>query len=77
MTTYTLSPYPHTEFEPSPRWVRVYFNSQLIADSRNMMLLRETNRLPVYFFPKKDVRIDYLQPSDHTTDPSPKGEAVF
>ncbi len=77
MTTYTLSPYPRSEFEPSPRWVRVYFNSQLIADSRNMMLLRETNRLPVYFFPKNDVRMDYLQPSDHTTDASPKGEGVF
>ncbi len=77
MTTYTISPYPRSKFEPSPRWVRVYFNSQLIADSRNMMLLRETNRLPVYFFPKKDVRMDCLQPSDHTTDPSPKGEGVF
>ncbi len=77
MTTYTLSPYPRSEFEPSPRWVRVYFNSQLIADSRNMMLLRETNRLPVYYFPKKDVRMDYLQPSDHTIDARPKGEGVF
>ena len=77
MTTYTTSPYPRSKFEPSPRWVRVYFNSQLIADSRNMMLLRETNRLPVYFFPIKDVRMDYLQPSEHTTDPSPKGEGVF
>ncbi len=53
MTPYTISPYPRSEFEPSPRWVRVYFNSQLIADSRNMMLLRETNRLPVYFFRRK------------------------
>ncbi len=47
MSTYTVSPYPRSEFEPSPRWVRVYFNSQLIADSRNMMLLRENNRLPL------------------------------
>ncbi len=36
MTTYTISPYPRSEFEPSPRWVRVYFNSQLIADRRNI-----------------------------------------
>ncbi len=68
MMTYTLSPYPLSELEPSPRWVRVYFNSRLIADSRNMMLLRESNRLPVYFFPKKDARMDCLQLSDHTTD---------
>ena len=77
MTTYTISPYPRSEFEPSPRWVRVYFNSQLIADSRNMMLLRENNRLPLYYFPKHDVRMDCLQPSDHTTDSGPKGEGVF
>ncbi len=48
MTTYTVSPFPRSEFEPSARWVRVYFNGQLIADSRNMMLLRENNRLPLY-----------------------------
>ena len=77
MTTYTISPYPRSEFEPSPRWVRVYFNGQLIADSRNMMLLRENNRLPLYYFPKNDVRMDCLQPSDHTTDSGPKGEGVF
>ncbi len=77
MATYTVSPYPRSEFEPSPRWVRVYFNSQLIADSTNMMLLRENSRLPQYFFPKHDVRVDCLQPSNHTTDSGPKGEGVF
>ncbi len=41
------------------------------------MLLRENNRLPLYYFPKHDVRMDCLQPSDHTTDSGPKGECVF
>ena len=76
MTTYTVSPYPSGEFEPSPRWVRVYFNGELVAGSRNMMLLRDRDRLPVYFFPKEDVRIDYLAPGDPTTDSSPMGEPV-
>jgi uncharacterized protein (DUF427 family) len=77
MGKYTIMPDYRTEFEPSPRWVRVYFKSQLVADSREVMLLRETNHLPLYYFPKKDVRMDCLQPSDHTTDSGPKGEGVF
>ncbi len=74
--TYTTSPHS-SEFGPSPRWVRVYFYSQLIADSKKMMLLRETNHLPLYYFPQEEVRMDCLQPSDHTTRSDRKGEGVF
>ncbi len=77
MDEYTIMPDYRTEFEPSPRWVRVYFNRQLIADSKKMMLLRESNHLPLYYFPKKDVQMDCLQPSDHTTHSDRKGQGVF
>lgn len=77
MTTYTVSPYPRSEFEPSPRWVRVYFNRRLIADSKNMMLLRENERLPLYYFPKQDVQMDCLQPSDRKSEPDAKGKSIF
>ncbi len=77
MSEYTIMPDYRTEFEPSPRWVRVYFNSQLIADSRKMTLLRETNHLPLYYFPKNDVRMDCLQPSNHTIHSDLKGEGIF
>jgi len=73
---FTISPHSN-EFERSPRWVRVYFNRELIADSKAMILLRESNHLPLYYFPKKDVRMDCLQPSDHTTPSSLKGEGIF
>ncbi len=73
---FTISP-DSKEFEPSPRWVRVYFNRQLIADSKEMMLLRESSHLPLYYFPQKDVRMDCLQPSDRTTRSDHKGEGVF
>ncbi len=75
--TYTVMPDPRTEFEPSPRRVRVYFNGQIIADSKKMMLLRETNTLPRYYFPKKDVNTDYLQASNHTDHSDLKGEGNF
>jgi uncharacterized protein (DUF427 family) len=73
---FTISPHS-SEFGPSPRWVRVYFNQQLIADSKDMMLLRETDCLPLYYFPKKDVRMDCLQPSDRTAYSDRKGQGIF
>ena len=73
--SFSISPHS-SEFEPSPRWVRVYFNRQLIADSENVMLLRETNHLPLYYFPQKDVRMDCLQASDRTTHSDLKGEGI-
>lgn len=51
--------------EPSPRWVRTYFNGVAVADSRNVLLVYEPKRLPVYWFPKADVRMDLLRPSPH------------
>lgn len=64
-------------FEPSPRWVRAYLDSKALGDSKEMMLLHESGRVPVYYFPKKDVRMEYLQPSTHTTHSDVKGEGVF
>ncbi len=74
--SFTISPHSK-EFGPSPRWVRVYFNRQLIADSKEMMLLRESDHLPLYYFPKGDVRMDCLQPSEQTTHSKFTGEGVF
>ncbi len=44
---FTVSPHSK-EFGSSSRWVRVYFNNQVIAESKKMMLLREANHLPPY-----------------------------
>jgi uncharacterized protein (DUF427 family) len=48
----------HIEF--SPRRVRAYFDNQLIADSQMVLLVFETKRPPVYWFPTSDVRMDLL-----------------
>ena len=61
----------HT-LEPSPRWVRVRFGGQFVADSRRVLLLREPGRIPVYYFPSEDVRAGALVPVDHTA-PCPHG----
>lgn len=65
------------EVEPSPRWVRVDFNGETIADSTGVLLLRETNHLPVYYFPPQDVRMDLLTPTDNHTHCPYKGDASY
>ena len=74
--SFTVSPRSN-EFGPSPRWVRVYFNNQLIAESRKMMLLREPDHLPVYFFPKEAVLMDCLRLSDRTKQSEYNGEGIY
>ncbi|GAC1328464.1 MAG: DUF427 domain-containing protein [Chloroflexota bacterium] len=65
------------DVELSPRRVRVIFNGETIADSTHAVLLRESNLLPVYYFPPADVRQDVLTPTDlHTRCPY-KGEASY
>ncbi len=52
--------------EPTARWVRVKFGGEVIADSRRALLLRQyggPDRLPTYYFPQDDVRMEALMPS--------------
>jgi uncharacterized protein (DUF427 family) len=46
--------------EISPRRVRAYFDDELLADSEQVLLVFETRRPPVYWFPQADVRMDLL-----------------
>lgn len=61
----------------SPRNVRIVFGGETIADSKRMKLLREDGILPVYYFPKEDVRADLMVPSDRKTRCPYKGEASY
>src|SRR6202158_5870806 len=63
--------------EPSPRRVRVKFNGETIADSTSAHLLFETRHLAVYYFPRGDVRMDLLAPTDHHTFCPYKGTASY
>ena len=63
--------------EPSPRRVRVKFNGETIADSTEARLLFETRHLPVYYFPRGDVRLDLMTPTDHHTFCPYKGSASY
>jgi uncharacterized protein (DUF427 family) len=50
--------------ELSPRRVRAFFDNQLLADSQRVLLVWETKRPPVYWFPTADVRMDLLAPKE-------------
>lgn len=58
--------------EPSPRWVRAYLGGVAVADSKRALLAFEPRRLPVYWFPVGDVRMDLLRPT-RQGDPPPWG----
>jgi uncharacterized protein (DUF427 family) len=64
-------------FERSPRRVRVVFAGETIADSSDAHLVFETRHLPVYYFPRADVRMDLLAPTDHHTFCPYKGTASY
>src|SRR5207248_4021797 len=64
-------------FEPSPRRVRVKFNGETIADSTHAHLLFETRHLPVYYFPRSDVRLDLMTPTDPHRFCPYKGHAPY
>jgi uncharacterized protein (DUF427 family) len=46
--------------ETSPRRVRAFFDNQLLVDSEKVLLVFETRRPPVYWFPTSEVRMDLL-----------------
>jgi uncharacterized protein (DUF427 family) len=65
------------ELELSPRRVRTLFGGEVIADSQAMRLLRPPWGPPAYYFPREDVRLDRLVPSNYSIEPGPLGPASF
>lgn len=63
--------------EPSPKRVRAYVEGLPVIDSRRALLMFERGHLPVYYFPKQDVRMDLLTPRLSDRDPGPKGPATL
>jgi uncharacterized protein (DUF427 family) len=61
--------------EPSPRRIRGVAGGETVVDSRSARMLHEHGRLPIYLFPREDVRADLLEPSETRTNSDNKGEA--
>jgi uncharacterized protein (DUF427 family) len=63
--------------EPTPKRLRVEVGGEVIADSRNAMMLHEGGLQPAYYFPPEDVRADVLEASDRHTHCPKKGDASY
>jgi uncharacterized protein (DUF427 family) len=61
--------------EPSARWVRAIVGGVPVADSKQVLTV--TIGLPVYYFPRGDVRVDLLEPSDRMESHALLGERSF
>ncbi|MGH7256453.1 MAG: DUF427 domain-containing protein [Nitrospirales bacterium] len=63
--------------EPVTTRLRVEFSGLVVADTTRGWRVLETANPPVYYFPPEDVRLEYLQPSDHHTVCEWKGRARY
>jgi uncharacterized protein (DUF427 family) len=61
----------------SLRHVRVFFNGETIADSKRAKLVRESEVLPIYYFPLTDVRANFFIATQHKTACPYKGDASW
>ena len=69
---------PHRiDVSPAGKPVRVRFNGELIADTRDALAMKEGSYPVVYYFPRKDVRMERLERSTHSTHCPYKGDASY
>jgi uncharacterized protein (DUF427 family) len=73
----SFSPGLQFRWEDSRRRVRTVFGDVTIADSTHVMLLHEAGRLPVFYFPIEDVRMDMMEATEHSTHSPLKGDASY
>lgn len=63
--------------KPAGVRVQVTFNGDVIADSRDTIRLEEDGYVPVYYIPRRDVKMDRLVRSNHQTYCPFKGTASY
>jgi len=74
---YAKHPEHRLTTRPAGVRVRVTFNGEVIADSRDATRLDEDGYATVYYIPRKDVKMDWLVRSDHQTYCPFKGTASY
>jgi uncharacterized protein (DUF427 family) len=57
--------------------VRVVFNGEVIADTRQAKRVLETSHPPVYYIPPQDIRMEYLSEGGRNTWCEWKGQASY
>lgn len=57
--------------------VQVKFNGEVIADSRDAVVMEEGSYAPVYYLPREDVKMERLSRTTHRTYCPFKGHASY
>ena len=63
--------------EPTRRQVRGTLAGVTVVDSVNAMLMLEQGLVPVYYFPRDDVKMELLTPTDQHSHCPHKGDATY
>ncbi len=63
--------------EASRQRMRASFDEHVIAETDDVLVVREANYPPVYYFPMEDVDMAFLGKTDHKTYCPYKGEASY
>jgi uncharacterized protein (DUF427 family) len=63
--------------EPTTARFLVTVAGQVVADTRNALLLREASYPPVPYIPLSDVEMTLLEPTDHSSYCPYKGDASY
>jgi uncharacterized protein (DUF427 family) len=63
--------------EPNPKRVVVSVAGRVVADSANVLTLREASLRPVQYIPRSDVDMTLLERTDHATYCPYKGDCAY
>jgi adenylate cyclase len=63
--------------EPSDQRIQAVFNGETIVDSRSAMIMQETRLSPVFYFPREDIRMDFLSRTNRRSNCPFKGNASY
>jgi uncharacterized protein (DUF427 family) len=74
---YLRHPNHRVDIEPSSVHVQVEFNGEVVADTRSALLVLESRHDPVYYVPRRDVKMALLVATDHTSYCPFKGHARY
>ena len=74
---FTRHPTHRVDIEPSAVHIQVEFDGAIIATSTTALLVLESRHDPVYYVPRRDVKMQYLRATDHVSYCPFKGHARY
>lgn len=74
---YRNHPEHKIELRPAGVRVRVHAGGEIIADSADVIGMREGSYAPVWYLPRSDVKMERLERTSHSTHCPFKGDASY